>query len=291
MAMTVVVNPVAGHNRGQRAGEAVSRLLAQRGIPHTCVYTEHPGHATELARAAVAGGASVVASVGGDGTLHEVVNGLVGGRATLGVVSCGTGNDFARTLGLPVDPLHALEVVLSGVRRRLDLGRVNDRYFINVAGVGFDAEACVRVNRYSKRITGKLPYLAAVLATLASYRCAPAELVIDGVPMQADVFLVSVGNGKYYGSAMMMCPGAEMDDGLLDVVVGDGVGRLEALRLLPKVYSGTHVSHRKVKVYRAKEISVRPQSPLSVQADGEVIGRTPAVFSVAPGALDVLCPR
>lgn len=292
MKILLIANPVAGHRRGQRAGEQAGRLLRESGHDYRLAFTEAPGHATELARAAGAAGHELVVAIGGDGTVHEVVNGLAGSPAALGVIPCGSGNDFARTACLQTSTEAAVRALFTGERRAFDLGRVNDRYFVNVAGVGFDAEAAALANRRGKRRGGAVTYLGAILSTLARYRCSPAEVILDGVSMQVDLFLLAAGNGRFLAGGMKVCPTAVPDDGLLEVVLGDGLGKLETLAVLPRVYGGGHVRHPKVSVFAAREVTVRPQADLTVQADGEIVGKAPATFSVVPGGLQVVgCGR
>ncbi|MCL6580509.1 MAG: diacylglycerol kinase family lipid kinase [Firmicutes bacterium] len=291
MAVLFIVNPAAGGGRGLAAWRRVEQVLEARGLDYECRFTERRGSATELAARARDAGYSRVIGVGGDGTIQEVVNGLVDRAGhcpvPLGIVPGGTGNDFRKSLGYPSDPEGALEVALRGVERSLDLGRANGRYFLNVAGVGFDAEVAGYLNRKPKRLPGFLTYLYGILVMLVRYR--PAEMTIDSGDrvIRRKCLLVSVANGPVHAGGVRICPDARPDDALFDICVAGDVGRLETLILLPQTFSGRHTRHPKIEIYRARKVRIDSEAPLVVQGDGEVFGRVPVEFEVVPGALRV----
>jgi diacylglycerol kinase (ATP) len=229
--------------------------------------------------------------MGGDGTLHEVVNGILRGRPhgppPLAVVPVGTANIFARALGLPTDPLAAARLLLQGSRRRIDVGQANDRYFATIAGAGFDA-AVVRAARQLPRwIEGKRRHVAAGLAALATYHPVETRLWIDGQPQTTPLFLLAAANTDWYGGGVHIAPHARVDDGRLSLVYCGAVGRLEAVGLALQTFSGRHLQHQKVKHTHAIEIRVDSELPLPVHADGEDIGSTPAIFRCIPQAIEV----
>ncbi|MDR7481345.1 MAG: diacylglycerol kinase family lipid kinase [Armatimonadota bacterium] len=289
MRVHAVVNPQAGWGRGGRIWPRVRLVLEQAGWSVTTSLTERRGHAMEVARAARA---DLILAVGGDGTVHEVVNGVLaaGGQVPVGIVPVGTGCDFARAMGMPRDPIAAARALPGCEHRQVDVGRVNDRYFLTVAGVGFDGEVAARVNRWPKVVGGTLLYVAGILATLATYAPVEVALDVDGVRTRERVFLVAVGNTAWNAGGMWLVPAARPDDGLLDAVVAGPLGRLETLAVLPKVFSGRHLGHAKVRQARGRVIRVDGVRPLPIQADGELVGRLPATFSVLPQALTVLAP-
>lgn len=289
-----VVNPVAGRGRAARRWPQVRERLVAAGWSVDELWSEAPGHAVELAAEAARSGVDVVLAVGGDGTANEASNGLARsgalGSLSLGLVPLGTANDFAACLGIPLDVEGAVKVLASGRRRRVDLGQVNDRWFVNVAGVGFDAEVARWVNRRSKLVRGTAMYVAGIFRTLLRYQPTEVEVRLDGVPWNARAFLVAVGNSPAYAGGVRMCPDARPDDGELEVVrIGD-VRKLEVFRILPLLYAGRHLSHPKVARAAAREVVVEARIPLAVHADGEPAGTTPARFRVQPGALWVLAP-
>ncbi len=285
-----MVNETAGAGKARRLW---SRLRDGLTGP-TCDWasTRRPGHARELARDAASRGYDLVVAFGGDGTVHEVVNGIMReerAEAALGIVPAGTGNDIARSFGVPSDPAEACRVLREKpVLRRMDLARVKDRYFVGVGGAGFDAEVAALCNRWPKYLPGTITYVLGIFALLATFNPVEVELALDGEVLRQRILLVALGNTQYYGGGMRMCPLARPDDGLLEVVVAGPLGKLETIRLLPTLFKGRHILHRLVSCYRAREVSIRSATPLSLQADGEVLGQLPATFRVLPGALPVV---
>ncbi len=295
----VIVNPVASGGKVQKWWPDLRSSLVQLGLEFEEHITQRPGHATEIARQALQEHFRHIVCVGGDGTVHEVVNGLVVDGAippdvVLSIVPCGTGADFVRTVGISRDPLQACQTVLGQRTRRVDIGEITchrdgrpiTEYFVNVAGLGFDGETSVRVNRMSKRISGTIPYLTALVLTLGTYRNKDVSLIVDGQqPIRGRFNSVIVCNGQYFGGGMWVGPKAAADDGSFDVVLLKDLGRLEFLLNVPRVYRGTHLSHPKVESFRAREIRVEAEQRMFLQAEGELIGEAPATFRIMPGAL------
>lgn len=290
----VIVNPAAGRGRARRAWQTVAPALRDAGLAYDEVLEDRPQLATPLAEAAARRGYDIVVAAGGDGTVHEVVNGLMAAEETarpaLAIIPGGTGNDFARAVGVSKDPLTAGRLLLSGVRRRVDIGQVNERYFASIAGVGFDAEVAHKVNTWPKWIGGTTVYLAAILRMLATFSPVPATVTLDGQAHAVPMFLLAAANSPWYAGGMYMAPPARLDDGMLEVILAGDLTKLETLRVLPKVFSGEHLKHPKVSHTSAREIRVESEIPLWIHADGETVGRAPAVFRVIPRALDVIVP-
>jgi diacylglycerol kinase (ATP) len=285
----IIVNPTAGAGR---AGELWRRWgdAARRELHADAALTEGPGHARALAAGAVAAGCGRIVAVGGDGTLHEVVNGALPGPVRIAVVPVGTGNDFARCAGVPRDPRRALFGLAEGRIGRFDLGRVGDQYYLHVAGAGFDAAVAARVNAGRRRARGKLPYLAATLASLGAFRASRCRMSLDGRLVEQACTLVAAGNAPAYAGGLRICPGARMDDGLLEVCVIGDLGRLGLLALLPSVFSGAHVRHPRVSCHAVRRLRIEGPPDVAVHADGEPAGGLPAEFGVAPGALSLWMP-
>lgn len=287
----VIVNPVAGGHRATQAWERLRSQVEQAVGDCAVHFTTGPGHATDIGRNAVAAGVERLLIFGGDGTIQEAVASLRYSKVVLGVIPAGTGNDFSRTHGIPRDVGRALEIALTGTPRAIDLGVVNGRTYINVAGVGFDAEVAAWAKSRSRRFGGPVVYLAGVLTQLWAYHPQMLTYAVDGAPSRTEqCLLISVGNGRYYGGGMMICPEADATDGLLDVIVGGNLGRLETLRLLPKVFTGRHLGQPKVSMLRGKRVEIQGPATLTVHADGEPVGRLPAVYELAPAALWVAMP-
>jgi YegS/Rv2252/BmrU family lipid kinase len=290
MATLAIVNPVAGGHAAARVWQR-ARTGCTAAMDWECSVSERPGHARELARLAASRGYERVVAVGGDGTLNEVANGLVHSTTSLGIIPAGTGNDVAHNLGVPSDPAAAASLAATGAARPIDLCEVQTRertaYFVSVAGFGFDAEVAARVNRlpWLKVCGGTLPYLVSVVATLWQYRSPAMRLSVDDRALEQRVFLTAVGNLPTYGGGMRIVPDARPDDGLLDVCVVADLSRLEVLRIMPRLYSGGHVGHPAVEVFRCRSLSADADGRVLCQADGELVGGLPARFSVLPAAL------
>jgi diacylglycerol kinase (ATP) len=252
--------------------------------------TDAPGHATRLARDAAANGASAVFACGGDGTVNEVVNGLAGSDCALGVLRGGMGNVFAKEVGISRRPEDALAAQLHGDRRRFDLGKIDDRYFLLMAGIGLDAEVVEAVPDSWKRRLGSTSYALWALRLVARYKPTRTDLVIDGEPQAADLFWLLLGNTRSYGGIADITREALVDDGRLDAYLFQGAGYAwEALTLL-KLALRRHHNARGVTFHRPATLAI--QTPgLAVQADGEYLGRTPVTITTQPHALDVLLPK
>ncbi|MDP2859883.1 MAG: diacylglycerol kinase family lipid kinase [Bacillota bacterium] len=279
------MNPVAGNGLAARAWPQIRDALEGSGTAFETLWTEKPKDGVAKAKAALEMGATRVVSVGGDGTIHEVVNVLFGRGVEFGIVPLGRGNDFARTVGIPADPVEAARAAIEGAASPIDLGQANGEVFINVAGLGFDAEVAAEANRIGMFINGTITYFASVFTMLHKYSCQDVTITIDGKTWDQRILLLAVGNGKYYGGGMKITPDAVVDDGLLDIVVAGDMTRLETVLTLPKVYSGAHVHHPKASTYRGKEVTVTSKNTLSVHAEGEIISSTPVTFKVLAGAL------
>lgn len=294
--IAVILNPAAGRGQGQRRRKELEHLLARTaaGLPEPArweiVPTSGPGSGAAQAAEAAAHGADVVAAAGGDGTYGEVANGLVGTGARLGILPLGTGNDFARALGLARDLEKAVHTLFHGAPRPVDLGRAGERWFINVAGCGFDAVVAERVNQGFRHVSGTAAYVAAVLHALAAFRPAYMRVTTDGETRELRAMLCCLANAQSYGGGMKIAPEARIDDGLLDLCIVGETGRWEFLRTFPRVFKGTHVTHPKVTMLRARHVLLESDPPLPVLIDGEVIGTTPREFEIVPHAIEVMAP-
>lgn len=296
----VIVNPTASNGRVGRRWPEFDQALRGMGLELDAEYTRRSGHATELASDAIAEGYRYIIAVGGDGTVNEVVNGLFvtdqpPEGTVLGILPGGTGSDFVRTLGIPRDPLQAMPVLARDQVRPVDVGVIDcmsggkplRRFFVNVAGVGFDGEVSTRDKRISKRVGGTLPYLTALLVTLFSYRNKNVRISFDGNEREGKFNSVIVCNGQYFGGGMWIGPQAKADDGAFDVVTLGDLNKAELLLNLPRIYNGAHLTHPKVDCFRAREIRVEAKQRMFIQAEGELIGEAPATFRILPAALNI----
>jgi len=295
----VIVNPVAGAYSTRRKWPHISKRLRHIGLSFDYEFTESAGHAIELARTAASGGYRCIVAVGGDGTVNEVANGVLSSNSSdiaLGVIGTGTGSDFIRSMGISRNYDSACSS-LAGLRRLpIDVGVVEyqskgqslRRFFVNAAGVGFDASVVATTERMPKYLGGTIPYLAGLLRSLFSYRNKPVDLRLEDKVEAARILTVVVANGCYLGGGMYVAPQAKINDGLLDVVTVGDIGKFELLKALPTVYNGTHVTHPKVRMEKARYIAIESPERLLVHADGELLGTCPASFWLMPAALSIV---
>ncbi|MCY0878316.1 MAG: diacylglycerol kinase family lipid kinase [Firmicutes bacterium] len=285
-AARIIVNPTAGNGKALKLFHALKPYLASEDV-EIC-QTEQPGHATQLAREVANESDLTVVSLGGDGTHHEVINGLMPeGKAIFAILPAGTGNDFVRALDYPHTPREMLEVALHGPLRMLDLGQVNGQFFLTVSGVGFDAEVAGWVNQHEKHGSGTWIFLRAILRHLVSYRAQPMTVHAAGASREEKTFMLALGNTAQYAGGMRICPDARPDDGMFQVIWVKDLTRLSVLPLLARVFRGTHVRHPRVETFPADQLRVEGPDTLWVHADGEIVGHLPATFQVKPKAIRV----
>jgi len=295
----VIVNPVAGAYSTRRKWPHISTRLRDIGLSFDHEYTEGVGHATELARAAANEGYQNIVAVGGDGTVHEVANGILSSNSTeipLGVISTGTGSDFIRSVGLPRNYNSACSRLIGQRRLVIDVGVVEyqckgqtlRRFFVNAAGVGFDASVVETTERFPKYLGGTIPYLTGLIRTLFGYRNKSVVLRVGNKVEAIRVLSVVISNGSYFGGGMHVAPEAKLNDNLLDVVVLGDVDKFDLLKSLPMLYKGTHGKHPKVSMRKASTITVESAERVLVHADGELLGTCPASFWLMPAALSIV---
>lgn len=288
----LVWNPVAGNGVALKAYEIVTRELANRGIPFSSAKSEYPGHAAELAKEAVEAGAKKIIAVGGDGTIREVATAVINTDATLGMISCGTGNDIIRPLKIPNDPVEALEVALNGERRQMDAAMANDQLYFNVAGFGFDVDVLHYVEIYKKKMkNGSLAYLRGLIAAIANLSSRKTKITWPEGSMEDDVLIIAAGNGTHFGGGMMVTPNADPFDGLLDICIMHGVKKRNALTLLPKFLKGNHLGTKYVTYFRTTELTAECEPSSLLDVDGDVLPKTPVTFRILPKSIWVTVPQ
>jgi YegS/Rv2252/BmrU family lipid kinase len=300
----VIVNPRAGGGLTESRWAKLVGPMTEGLGPFDTAFTTAGGHAVVLAHEAAAAGRQLVVAMGGDGTVSEVANGILaadaGAVTELGIIPRGTGGDFRRMLQLPSRLTEAAARVRAQPAQAIDVGRVSYvahdgstalRYFVNVASFGFSSAVASRANASSKRFGGKIAFLAATVRALASYDNTDVWLRVDGgEPQRRRVLLAAVGNGRYFGGGMKICPEAKLDSGRLDLVVVGDFSRLEVLTKVSRLYDGTHLTLSDVRnqpVSRLEAAPVEVDARIPLELDGETPGRLPATFEVLPGALRV----
>ena len=288
--MKIIANPRAGHGQGGKNVEQLRKTIRRHGLDCTPILTERPGHAGEIARELAAASEPRLAVMGGDGTIGEVVDAIVGSDTELAVLPTGTGNDVARSLGIPLRDLDAgLEIARTGAVRAIDVGRERDRHFISVLGIGFPAVVAAEANGITW-IKGSPAFFVAVYKALHRMRPVPLVIELEDRTLELDAVAVLVQNTPYTGGGLHMAPGAELDDGILDVVVVDAIGRLELMVHFPKAYRGRHLEHPGFSLHRSRTVRIRSATPLPKMFDGDLFGATPLEADVVPGGVRVVVP-
>ncbi|MCL6431603.1 MAG: diacylglycerol kinase family lipid kinase [Anaerolineae bacterium] len=301
MRAYLIWNPMAGQRDVRNALEEAVEVLEGAGWSIRLYDTVHPGDGTRLARAAAEEGAQVALAAGGDGTVNEVVNGLVGTDVALGVLPVGTGNTWAKELGYPAwvppyrHPLReAAQALAESSVHRVDVGRANGRYFLLWAGVGFDAEVAHEVESLieMKRRLGLILYAVSGVSLALSFVGTRSTVVIDGRPFRRRVLMVAISNARLYGGGLFqLAPAAYIDDGRLDVFVFRGHGPTATFQHFFRLLTQYHMRDPSMDYYRARTVEIYTDRPMAVQVDGEPHGQTPLTAEVVPGALKILVPR
>ncbi|MGQ9778786.1 MAG: diacylglycerol/lipid kinase family protein [Bacillota bacterium] len=287
MRVKLILNPIAGRGRGERYREPLLAALRAAGVEFEAAFTGQHGAGRVLGKQAAAEGFDLIIAAGGDGTVNEVVNGMAGSPAALGVVPLGTGNDFAMMMGMPMDPLAALAQILHGPRLAVDLCRINDRFYVSSVGAGFDGEVAYVANRHFRRFRGMLVYILSVFKAVLSYRPRRVRLVVDGLEMEKEITLVAVANSRNYAGGMLVAPNALADDGLFEICVAEKMSPLRIVAMLPKFIRGNHVKLKEITMLRGREVLLESETPIYYHFDGEVAQDTRLSFRLIPRGLIV----
>jgi diacylglycerol kinase (ATP) len=302
-----IINPASARGTTLRAWADARREVVAAGVDFNEHLTTRAGEATEVAREALNSGMMHIVAVGGDGTLSEVVNGyfddcgrVINSDAAIGLLPSGTGSDFRRSLGL-TSRGDSIGRLINSETRLLDAVRAEfqdldgasvSRVFINVASFGLGGDVSALVNKWRESlprwIGGSARFAAAAIAALGRYRNVSVSLRLDERAMTINSNLIVVANGRFAGGGMMLAPHAELDDGLLDVIVTDRATRLDVIRELPRIQRGAHLKNPKVTEMRAREVSINSEEPMAIDLDGEMVGSTPARLRVLPSAIRFL---
>jgi len=284
----IVLNPRAGNADDVSDVRAAQRLWQAHGWHVDTVTTAYAGHAIELAREAA--GYDLVVAAGGDGTVNEVVNGIACTDTALAVLPIGTGNVWGRELRLPLHPRDAAASLITGDLVRLDLGVANTRYFLLMAGIGFDAAVTRMVKPEAKRKLGLLAYIVQALLVARETRGTRVQVALDGQVVRGHLLMIVLGNSRLYGGYLQITHQASLTDGLLDVALIKGQDVRSAPRHLLSILLRQYNINPDMEYYRAREVVVNSATPLGVQVDGDPIGTTPMSFQVEPRALHALVP-
>ena len=289
MQFAMVVNPTSGKRHGESiAARAVERLAAA-GHSTIVVQGADAPSARDQLKLAIDGGLDGVLVVGGDGALHGVLDHVADSDLNFGLIPAGTGNDTARSLGIPVKDVNAaVDLVIAGDVRTIDLARADEAYVATVVASGFDSKVNERANEMTWP-RGNMRYNIAIVAELRKFEPLPFTLELDGRTIEREAMLVAVGNGPSFGGGLRICEGAKLDDGLLDVVVINPVSKPKLLRVFPKLYQGTHVTLPEFERHLVKEVKLTSPG-IVAYGDGERLGPLPMTTRIQPGALRVFAP-
>jgi diacylglycerol kinase (ATP) len=290
-----IVNPVAGKGNTLKMIPQIEALMAKESLIYKIEITKAPGHASEIAREYLRNNSKIrVYAVGGDGTLNEVLQGVVGSDAYLGIVPAGTGNDFLKTFCTVTNPNILLPQLIHADPIDVDVCQMNDRYFLNIASAGFDADV-VASTQYLKRlplIKGKIAYIGGILLSLIRLKNIQATFYIDDKKVDMNsMLLAAFANGRYYGGGMMPTPEAEPDDGILDVCVIEGMKRFKIFRFFPRFIKGIHTTMKEVTTYRCRTIRMECPYPVHVNADGELFKLSSISIKVLHKALKFIATK
>jgi YegS/Rv2252/BmrU family lipid kinase len=289
MVVKVIANPTAGRG-GKNTLVQIQTYLRLRGAKVDLFETSKRGDALQAAREALNENVDIVVGAGGDGTINEIINGLAGSNIPLGVIPLGTVNVFALETGIPMDPAGACDVILEGVPKKVNLGRVNDRYFLLRGGVGFDAYVVYGLDIRLKRLSGRLSYILTALGRGLTYRSSHLEIELDN-GRKVSGYGAVVGNMKYYGGAMSITPFADMERNDLDVCIFKSKGFGNILRYTWGVMRNRHLTYPDVEYHTVQSLKIKSKGKTYIQADGDVVGQLPAEFSIAEEGITVMLPQ
>jgi len=291
MRIIILLNPNAGRGKARSVLRAALEVLRREGVEIDVQESRDARHLLALARRAAAEKPDAIVSLGGDGTHHYVVNGIVGSEVPLGIIPCGSGNDLAKGLGIPTQARAAGEVLRAGHVRRIDLGRAGNTVYGCIAGAGFDSVVTRYANDRVHRLRGSWAYAWSILRCLKAYRPEPLKVVSDVQEFVGEVIFAVVGNNVSYGGGIYLTPRAKLDDGLLDVCIVPYMGISEFLSWVPRAYRGEHLKHPRIIYFQAHRVSLSATSRLELFGDGEFVQELPVTIEIIPRALPVIVPR
>ncbi len=300
MKTELIINLTAGGGKPRPHLKTIFKYLKENGFDFKVSYTSHHGDAIELAQKAADKGMDLIVSIGGDGTLNEIVNGIMKSKndPSLGIIPLGWANDFIKSVNIPFDITQACQIIVQGKIKKIDIGVINSQiYFANICGVGFDAEVAQLANQIKSkhpnlRILSAFIYVFATVKKLLSpFGYHNVKIKFDGQEIHSKILFIAISNGKIYGGRFKITPEAILDDGLLEICLVEEMGRFKYLSIIPKVFKGTHASIKGINFYRAKEVVIQSSEPVLAQVSGEVIeGQKNYIITLLPKSLKLIVP-
>jgi diacylglycerol kinase (ATP) len=289
MRVRLLFNPSAGKGRAKAKIGVVVDTMRRLGASVDCTASESAEHFADMIRSTSPDEYDRLVVAGGDGTIHIAANAIDLNGSPLAIIPLGSGDDLAKTLGIPTDPAAAAAVALNGSTREIDVAVANGRRYLGVAGVGFDSKVASFANTV-RHLSGSLVYLYSIFRVLPSFRPIPMSITIDGHTQYEEVMFAVVANGPRYGGGIRIAPTAELDDRLLDLYLIRRCSKWDLVKTLPKAYTGKHVGSSFVAAQRAREIRIACEEPLELYADGEYATMTPVTITLAPQRLRIAVP-
>ena len=287
-----VCNPTSGSGSARQYIDRLRTALEARGVDFVLRETQHPGHATALAKEAVEQGFDVIVSVGGDGTLRETALSVIHTGRVLGLLPCGTGNDYARAVKIPTELEPALDILLNGQNKVVDAGQANEQIFFNIAGFGFDVDVLDYTEQFKPKCKkGETAYRLGCLKAVLGLKLRRTTITFPDGTSERNVLLAAAGVGTHFGGGMNVLPESDVSDGLLDVCIAHDVTRLRLLKLLPKFIKGKHVGLPVITYRKATEVTFSCDPVSRIEVDGERMDGTPVTFKVLPGAIILRAPQ
>jgi YegS/Rv2252/BmrU family lipid kinase len=283
-----IINPVAGKGSGKNTIEYIHDLMIENKIEYSVSISCYKGEVEKLAKKAVLENYTDIIAVGGDGTVTEVFNGIHHKDINLGIIPVGTGNDLARVLNLDNNIKETINKIIIGRTKKIDIGKCEDLYFLNVAGLGVDSEIIEKTEKIKKLIKGPMAYLISTFIVLSKYKCQKMSIDIDGCKMERECYLVAVGNGNYYGGGMKITPKGILEDGLFEIVIIHKMPKLKFAWLFRKVFSGDHIYESVVESYKGKIVYIQAPENVKINLDGNLIGNGSCRFEIESKQQNVL---
>lgn len=300
MKTELIINLTAGGGKPRPHLKTIFKYLKENGFNFKVSYTSHHGEAIELAQKAADKGMELIVSIGGDGTVNEIVNGIMKSKnnPSLGIIPLGWANDFIKSTDIPSDIIEACKVLARGKIKKIDIGVINSqKYFANICGVGFDAEVALLANQMKSkhpnlRILSAFVYVFATVKKLLSpFNYHDVKIKFDGQEIHSKILFIAISNGKIYGGRFKITPEAILDDGLLEICLVKEMGRFKYLSIIPKVFKGTHASIKGISFYKAKEVVIESSETTLAQVSGEVIeGQKKFTITLLPKSLKLIVP-
>jgi YegS/Rv2252/BmrU family lipid kinase len=302
-----IINPCSGSGKGKLEWPEIENMLKKAGIQYQAVFSNYRNHATELTNEAIAEGWRRFLTVGGDGTVNEVVNGIFHQNAvpttefTLAMIPVGTGNDWRRTIGIPMDYLEAVTTIHQGETytqdvgyiQYMDQGKLKGRYFINIAGMGYDALVAAKTNLMKElgRKMGVYSYLVSLFGCLLKYKHTKVKVTADHEEITTDLLSMNVGICKYSGGGMMQVPKAIPDDGLLDLTLIKKMSKLQVIKNVPKLFDGSFIHLPQVHITRGRKVKIESEPSIPLEVDGETLGSSPFEINIIPKSINIVMNR